>query len=621
MSRRAHITSCAIYALLGFLSIADAFYLAAIRASPTRPPGLPSWGWQPTDDESNGVGVCQRAGNEAVGWLQAFGIVNNADPPPGLPQGNARGFIFYTDADCRKDESEKMLYIHFDLSSSDPQVVNFRNLAWSPNHEQSAFLSENKYRSFKQVALDDPEPFSGLEDKNLPDTYVYVAESYLDHDDQPVWIGQVLSAGVTRLNVVSLLTGQETNPSKAAFDALVSYMSVVGQIVQASKQLAQYVDSRTEELGNSSMIVGSQHLSPTGMLQLGSQSMLPNQPNPSTYSIQEAESSNIMDFNLDGIDDSSTMARISLPLYGDTDLGTLDTRARIRHPYFTPEQEEEAPRFPGKNRFMTLEDFVNPVMEPNAVFDPNEILREVQERYTGVLEENRGIMEMANWQNLNDMGVDTVDKVGAAMRIMTNGMAWVEDLGKQVEKLTEAQQRFLQAIDVEMSKLVLLEANYEGYRAEMSAVIDNYKQLLAPGQEEEDEYYEAIYNIENSADTFTERAAPMNQRVAQYRNDIRANEQEFWTHALKTFEYLQKIEIGLQWFKDQLGLNSPVDAHGIDDVQSIASADLEDVVRLTDPNIASINNLNSDELENMFSANRWEGGLGNTGADSDPHLE
>ncbi|KAK6502000.1 hypothetical protein TWF481_009819 [Arthrobotrys musiformis] len=557
--------------LLGWwVSTADSYYFAAVRSNPTRPQGLPVWGWQPLG-AADDMG-CKTAGSQQLGWLQAFGVINQQTPPPGWPNGNAEGFIFYTDANCRIEQSEKVLYVKFDPNSASPQFANLRNLAWEVDEENTMSLADNKYQSYREVRANNGDLQRILPQQvQLPATYVYPAQQYAEDGGPPTWGGEVMADGVTRLNVLPPQQGTQPNPRATVFDALLSLMSGLGHDLATQQQLTLYADESLRILGMPGMPlnVGSYKASPSKVLDFNTIDMSQSTPNYNfNLGLNQGTGMNVEP--QDTTAGTGTMARINLPLYGDTDINQPIGRGRrtnrFNHPYFEDEESE-----PQSDRI------VNEPMSPlnlenfealDEQFDPSRIMLSLMTKWETVLQENEIVRSAAvRRYDQNEEDLDTRDRLRESVQLMANGMEWIENVQATTKALVEAQNQLLEALQ-ELEDEHKAEA--EVYQRELDSIQrfrTEYESTFIPSQEDTARYEASNAQITQAQELYDGAVETLESQYQRYSWDFRQNEEDFYNYYLKVFRYLRNLEIRLRVLKDELGLgeDSPVIIYGVPD--------------------------------------------------------
>ncbi|KAK6358707.1 hypothetical protein TWF730_008030 [Orbilia blumenaviensis] len=555
-----------IVLFLGWSSVTDAYYFAAVRSSPTQPQGLPFWGWQPLG-EADDMG-CKVGGSQQLGWLQAFGVLNQHPPPPRRPNGEAEGFIFYSDANCQLAQSDKILYIKFNPASALPQVVSFRNLAWETDVDTSISLADNKYQSYREVRTNDLDLQQILpQEIQLPTTYVYPAVPFTD-EGQTSWGGELMAEAVTTLNVIPVQQGMVANPQVTIFDALLSLMSGLGQDLATQQQLLGLADERLQfpGMGVQPPNVGTQVASPSRVLDFDTINMnvrtLQNRnPNPG---LAQDVGMNIEQQQGTG----DTMRRINLPLYGDTDnnqpIGRTQ-RGRFKHPFYDNEESE-----PDNSRIDDEENMEFKLDNFESLrerFDAHRMMLDLMTAWSAVLEDNENIRLTAQRRFDQDPDERVRNMLRDAIKIMSNGVEWVDHVQLTTEELITAQNDYLEAME-ELEEERIREA--EVYQNEIDAIQrfrSEYESTFIPSQEETTRYERSITAIEQARELYEGSIARLESTYLHYSWDFQQNEHDYYNYYAKVFSYLRNLEIQLKGLQDQLGLGSqsPVIINGVQD--------------------------------------------------------
>ncbi|KAK6340536.1 hypothetical protein TWF696_008862 [Orbilia brochopaga] len=550
-----------------FLSVADAYYIASVRSSPTQPQGRPQWGWLPLAPVIPGAPPpCHVAGSEELGWLQAIGVINQAAPPPGLFPGNTEGFIFYDGPDCRKELSQKMLYIKFDPTSPNPQVANLRNLDWSADPENQMNLADNKYWSFREVysqADDKDVPAIPLE-IDLPDAFVYPMEAYIDNEGNQEWIGEVLPDSVTTIEIPD--AGPMNDPSLLAFDSLVSLMSALGQDIATQQQLMQYTaddfPGSRGFAGERLARLGTQQGSPSRMLNVGTQSMQPSLlwVPAQGGGLQMAVETNA---NQQTPEQDDIQNEIRLFLAGQDRMGPAvdagDFRGRSRHPFYSPpETPEEAISDTDLTELqLSLE---NPSDIPSDQFDPIRLSAEIQSRWAGLVRDNGDLLQMADW---NDIGQGMLELVSEGIRLLRNGQEWIDNLVGTTDRLVGAQQSLLAAVDDAVARREQLEVQYQAAIDEIEAMTEEARNAIIPTADQTAIVEQAPAMADAAVQEFNTRVAPIDFEIRTYASSMNENERDFSGYILRLFAHLQRIEIRLREIRQELDLDDVVEIVGL----------------------------------------------------------
>ncbi|KAK6519324.1 hypothetical protein TWF281_003159 [Arthrobotrys megalospora] len=563
-TRGSGTTFGAAFLCISWLSVTDAYYFAALRSSTTQPQGIPTWGWQPLGDGTDMQ--CKPGGSEEAGWLQAFGVINHQTPPPNLPNGNAQGFIFYSDANCQLAQSDKVLYVKFDELSTSPQVVNFRNLAWETDVETSISLADNKYRSYREVrdnnAYVDPDLQTILPTLELPATYVYPAEQYPNDQGQPSWGGEIMAQGVTRLNVIPAQQGLVANPGITIFDALLSLMSGIGQDLATQQQLLQLADPSIgfPNMGVAPPVVGTQRTTPSKMLELSVQNI--DRPIQNANPVQNPATG--MNIEAQG---PNTMARVNIPLYGDTNINQpINTRRRAGHPFFAIESESASPQTnPATEEALplNLNDYIL-----GTEFVPNRIVASVMTRWGIVLQDNERVRQMARNTNIENLDEETRFRLTDAIDAMRSGMEWVENLQLITENLITAQRRNVEYLDDIEEQYGLEWGTYQETADEIQALTVEYENTFIPTQAQTARYNALPAEARQALELYEGGVATLEQRAEELTSDLRQNEQDYYEEYVRTFLYLRNLEIWLRTLRSELGLDSPTLTYGLSELEN-----------------------------------------------------
>ncbi|KAK6519824.1 hypothetical protein TWF506_000118 [Arthrobotrys conoides] len=585
---------------LGWVSVADAYYYASIKSSPTRPQGLPVWGWQPlggVDDMG-----CKVGGTEQLGWLQAFGVLNQQTPPPNWPNGNAEGFIFYSDANCRLEQSEKVVYVKFDPNSVKPQVVNFRNLPWELDVETTVSLADSKYQSYREVRANDADLLLLLPEQvqQLPSTYAYPAIQYPD-EGRIVWGGELMEQAVKTLVVQPPQQGTAPNPRATVFDALSSLMSGLGQDLGNLQELLRYADGSLQP-GARPLNMGAHKASPvSNVMEFDTINMEQIPPNVNNnFNFNPAIQNTGMNVG-PAQGNQNTMARIDLPLYGDTEnnqqIGTR-RRNRFNNPYFEEEEPESQNAQLANEQYFNLEDF-EPLQDE---FDPIKIMLSVLSKWDSVMKANEIINLRAPQRYAQDKDKRTKDRLDEAFKLMNNGMELTENIRRNTAVLIREQDEILAIIQDIQEEHSVESAIYQDALDAIQIFRAGYESNYFHS-EEDIERYETISAEINQAQELYEGAFETLQRAhEQYSLELQKKADKYYQYYVKVFTYLRDLEIRLSVLRDELGYGeqSPVIIYGLRD------DDTGQVYQPPDSYIEQIEEINFGGGYNLNAAQGYE---------------
>ncbi|EGX48352.1 hypothetical protein AOL_s00080g322 [Orbilia oligospora ATCC 24927] len=603
----------AVALLLGWVPFIDAYYFAAVKSDPTIPQGLPVWGWQPVG-AADDMG-CKVGGTQQLGWLQAFGVLNQQTPPNNWPNGNAEGFIFYSDENCHLEQSEKILYVKFDPNSVKAQVVNFRNLPWELDIETTISLADSKYKSYREVRANDADlqKFLPEQIQEMPTTYVYAATPYFEEEGRMIWGGDAVE-GVISLNISPPQQGTAPNPRATVFDALLSLMSGLGQDLGNQQRLLLYADDAMRSLGLGVMPpnVGVYKASPVSKVldfNTINMNLAPDNANNNFFNPNQAQNTG-MNIEEPVQEAQDIMPRINLPLYGDTEnnqqIETRGRRMRFNHPYFedleegSELQEEQIP----EGEPLNLANF-----EPRQeYFDPIGVMRDLLARWQNVLQENAIIEETAVRRYNQDTSQNTRDRLREALQLMDNGRAWTQNVEATTQALVDAQRLYLEDLQ-ELEEQHKIEAGL--YQSELDAIQDvksEYESSFVPSQELTAKY-EMIGAAMNQAQELYEGAVDTLERQHhRYSWEYSLNENDFYEYYVKVFRYFRRIEVRLRVLRDELGLgpDSPVAIYGLRGDDELRDDDTGEVYRHPSSYNEQIALLNLGGMDDFNVAQNYE---------------
>ncbi|KAF3220666.1 hypothetical protein TWF679_008861 [Orbilia oligospora] len=556
---------------IGWVPFINAYYFAAIKSDPAVPQGLPVWGWQPIG-AADDMG-CKVGGTQQLGWLQAFGVLNQQNPPNNWPNSNAEGFIFYSDANCRLEQSEKILYVKFDPLSVKAQLVNFRNLPWELDIETTISLADSKYKSYREVRANDADLQKFLPEKiqEMPTTYVYAATPYFEEEGSMIWGGDVVE-GVISLNISPQQQGTAPNPRATVSDALLSMMSGLGQDLGNHQRLLLHADDAMRSLGLGVMPpnVGVYKASPVSKVldfNTINMNLAPANANNNFFNPNQVQNTG-MNIEEPAQEAQDTMPRIDLPLYGDTEnnqqIETRGRRVRFNHPYFEDlEEGSELQEEILKGEPLNLENF-----EPRQeYFDPIGVVRDLLARWQNVLRENAIIRETAERRYNQDTDQNTRDRLREALQLMDNGIAWTQNVEATTQALVDAQNLYLEDLQ-ELEEQHKIEAGL--YQSELDAIQDvksEYESSFVPSQELTAKYEMIGAAINQAQELYDGAVDTLERQHHRYSWEFSLNENDFYEYYVKVFRYFRRIEVQLRVLRDELGLgpDSPVAIYGVRD--------------------------------------------------------
>ncbi|KAK6540718.1 hypothetical protein TWF694_008109 [Orbilia ellipsospora] len=518
-----------------------------------------------------------------------------------------------------------MAYVKFDTDSTSPQVVNFKEIEQSSLPYIKSPIPFANFRSFKQISPEDVVGFPGIPVSNRthepPDSFIAVAEAIIDSGTGAVsWRGRSIPHSII------LLPAEDTeNGGRGSLEVLLAYLRGIGETIPVLPPIPQSQDIRIENLppanGQQSSTVFK--LTATGAERVGN---IQAQTEPQTEMQMEEEN------------DGGGTGEAEIPIQvqpqdqpqiqpqPEASGGSIGTSRSSRVPssnYLSPEiqrqplgQLDEEEEFPmeGDNEYMTA-DFVAMV---DADFDPSAIVQNIAERYTKVLNRNVGIRDMSEWPQIKELldGTSTKSpeelekakmawggtskKVQGGVKLMSSGLHWIKGLKNEIPKFYTAQAQILPQMKAQEAAWDRLLGKYEAFEEKMNKIIDEYRDLGFPTEENTDVYNEAIENLFKARDAFEMHEAPIKKRIEALNERYLEKEREFWNFTLNTYRYLRNIELSLQSIRVQLGVDSPVHIHGIDDKPVVTADDYDDLVILHDQILDEVNQIDTSELDELF---------------------